>query len=492
MKYPIQLLSNTLSVIGFLLVLQTGLAQDKLTTRFDSVMNAYDRLNWNAMVLVGNTDTILYQRSIGFSNRNNQTPFTNQTLFHTASTGKMFTATRIMQLVNEGKINLSQPVKSLLPQWTLPNLERINIHHLLTHTSGLASAWDHPDYDFKKNYTPAQVKKMMEEVPLVFKEPGERFSYSNIGYTLLGDIIARCDGMPFGQSINKYILAPAGITNGDYANITHAAVPYYQVGAGRFVIDEEMLISQPRPGEGAGGWIMGPVDLYKFVKAYLKNTYLDSSAQSMQSTANHTVDSTKNNYRYGLSVLTGKFANFHLIYGHNGGGKGFSVDAFFDPHSKMIVVMASNQYASSYTISQNLFRVLYGEPIIYPRHNSTIRIIEGMRKQGKDVLINQPDSFFARINVTPNDYLFSMTYFLLDLDKDYAGAADLLAVGRSKFPQAGYMWFNSGLNAVKQQQPQVARQFFTKAKEIGTTGNDPILVEQASAELKTLVKGEAQ
>lgn len=479
---------TSLLAASLLLFCLAGSGQPEWISRFDSVMKSYERLNWNAQVIVGNMDSVCYERSIGFREVTTRQPFTPNTLFHTASVGKMFTSTRILQLVKAGKISLTQPVKSYVPDWNLPNLDKITVHHLLTHTSGLASAWDHPDYDFKRSYSSAEVKKMMEEVPLAFQTPGERFSYSNIGYTLLGEIIARTDKMSFERSISQYIFTPAGISTQSYATLTQAATPYYQVGATTFVPDEEMTLKQYKAGEGAGGWILTTKDLYRFLRAYLRNVYLDSSGQALQLTANRSMDSMQNNFRYGMALLPGKFATPHLVYGHNGGGKGFSVDAYFDPRTKLIVIMASNQYASSYAITRNLFRVLYQEPIGLPDHFPAVKVIEGIRQQGKDLLEDQSDSFFARINVPFTESILYLTYNLLDQGKDYATAIPLLAAGRAKFPQARYIWYNSGMAAAKLQQKEEAVRFFNKTKELASAANDAILLQQTAAQLKLLQK----
>lgn len=477
---------RTFSVGAFLLLFLTSNGQHNLLPRFDSVMKAYESLHWNAMVVVGNTDSVIYEKSIGFSQVKDRLPFTRNTLFQSASVGKMFTSTRILQLVKAGKINLTQPVNKYLPDWKLPNLDKINIHHLLTHTSGLASAWDHPDYDFKKEYTAAELKKLIEEVPLAFQTPGERSGYSNIGYTLLGEIIARMDNMSFRRSIEQYIFGPAGIKLNDKPGVGQVATPYYQVRSTDFLVDEEMAIQRSQPGDGAGGWMLTPMDLYRFLAAWLKDSYLDSQDQLVQITANHTIDSTKPDFRYGLAPLVVKFSTPHFIYGHNGGGKGYSLDAFFDPRTKLIVVMASNQYASSYTITRNLFRVLYQEPIVYPEHSPTVKIMEGIQKWGSAFLVDQPDTFFAKISLKPTEGLFSRTYFILELNKEYAFAADLLTAGRNKFPDFGYMWYNSGLVAVKRQQKQEALQFFSKAKALAITSRDEILLKQSEAQLALL------
>lgn len=465
---------------------QTACTQSPAQSRFDSVMQAYGKLNWNATVLVGDLQGIRYQHSIGFSDIPQKQPLTPQTLFHTASVGKMFTATRIMQLVKAGKIDLNKPIGTYIIGWRLPNIYKITIHHLLTHTSGLASAWDHPNYDFKKQYTADEVKHMMEEVPLVFQTPGERYYYSNIGYTLLGEAIARIDNMPFAQSIEKHIFRPAGIILRKDATIKQFAIPYYQVSSTDFVIDEESKLAGYKAGEGAGGWLLTTHDLYLFAKAWLQGKYLDSTSRRLQQTANHTIDSAKNNFRYGLALLNGPFARPHTIFGHNGGGKGFTTDAFFDPATGLIVIMASNQWSAGYTITSNLFRAAYGEPIVVPEPIASVKLIDHIQQSGTALLLQKPDSFFARLNVPFTTQVIYRTYNLLEIAQDYEKAAALLAAGTSKYPKERYLWYNRGIIASKQHVKAAALNYFNEAKQMANSEKDELLLQQIATQLQLL------
>lgn len=124
----------------------------------------------------------------------------------------MFTVVSILQLVESGQLRLDQTVKELLPESQLKNADKITVHHLLNHTSGLKSPWDHPKWSFKKNYAQEEIVKLIEELPLAFDQPGKQMYYSNAGYTVLGWIIEKKTGLAFDQYFQKHLFSKLGMT----------------------------------------------------------------------------------------------------------------------------------------------------------------------------------------------------------------------------------------------------------------------------------------
>ncbi|WP_410221389.1 serine hydrolase domain-containing protein [Pedobacter sp.] len=458
-----------------------------MVQRLDSVMAAYQGLNWNATVIIGKGDHILYRKAIGFADVANKIPLKEETFLASASVGKMFTATRILQLVGQGKLNLQGTLKQYLPQWNIKGADSITLHHLLTHTSGLASAWDHPDYDFKKNYSPLQFQKMAEEVPLVFDTPGKSYYYSNIGFYLLGEIIAKVDRMPYAKVIEKYIFAPAGINPVEQIEQAgQIAIPYYQVSSTRFIEDREQEISRIAPGDGSGGWILNAQQLYKFLETYQKGKYLSKEAMDIQRTANHHYNGMERNYRYGLALLAPNFKTPKAIFGHNGGGKGFTAEGFFDPASGYTVVMFSNQYGTGYSLTTNLFRVLSGEEIVPSKPLAYIRLIEHLYNRGDEYVTNNTADFFAEIELKPTEFLLSQAFDILQLDKDYQHAKTIAKIGRQIFPTKIGQWLNSADNALKLGEKERAREFYLHAKKLSEEQNDAMSLKAIAVHMSNL------
>lgn len=164
------------------------------------------------IVLNGN---LIYARGFGHATLGAPSAVTPDTLFHMASVTKPFVATAIMQLVEQGKIALDDPVTKHLPYFRLddPRYRLITIRQLLNHTSGMP---DVKDYEWNK---PQDDEGALERYVRGLKgekllwDPGSRFAYSNIGFEILGDVIAKVSGMSFEDDVERQILRPVGMSS---------------------------------------------------------------------------------------------------------------------------------------------------------------------------------------------------------------------------------------------------------------------------------------
>ena len=163
-----------------------------------------------AVVLVGRKGRIVWDKAYGARavepSREAMTP---DTIFDLASLTKVVaTATSIMILVERGKLRLSDPVSLYIPELKGEGRDRITIEQLLTHVSGYA-----PDFDLKERWTgyDEAIKRLIKE-PLR-NPPGNRFTYSDIGFITLGEVVARVGGMPLDQFAQKNIFGPLRMTN---------------------------------------------------------------------------------------------------------------------------------------------------------------------------------------------------------------------------------------------------------------------------------------
>jgi uncharacterized protein YbbC (DUF1343 family)/CubicO group peptidase (beta-lactamase class C family) len=161
-----------------------------------------------AVVLVGRGDAVLYQQAFG--NRAHlpaPEPMTADTIFDLASLTKVVaTTTSVMQLVEQGRIRLNDPVSQFIPDFGRYGKERITIRHLLAHTSGLR-----PDLELEVEFKGADegIRRATEEVPQA--APGERFVYSDINFFLLGDIVRRVGGERLDAYARKHVFDPLGM-----------------------------------------------------------------------------------------------------------------------------------------------------------------------------------------------------------------------------------------------------------------------------------------
>src|ERR1043165_5240210 len=163
-----------------------------------------------AVVLVGRKDRIVWRKAYG-ARALEPAPeaMTLDTIFDLASLTKVVaTATSIMILMERGKLRLSDPVSLHIPELKGEGRDRITIEQLLTHVSGYA-----PDFDLRERWTgyDEAIKRLIKE-PL--RNPsGSRFTYSDIGFITLGEVVARAGGMPLDQFAQKNIFGPLRMTN---------------------------------------------------------------------------------------------------------------------------------------------------------------------------------------------------------------------------------------------------------------------------------------
>jgi uncharacterized protein YbbC (DUF1343 family)/CubicO group peptidase (beta-lactamase class C family) len=163
-----------------------------------------------AVVLAGRKGSIVWRKAYGDrALEPSREPMTPDTIFDLASLTKIVaTATSIMILVESGKLRLTDPVSLHLPELKGEGRDRITIEQLLTHVSGYA-----PDFDLRERWIgyDEAIKRLIKE-PLR-NAPGNRFTYSDIGFITLGEVVARVGGMPLDQFAQKNIFEPLHMTN---------------------------------------------------------------------------------------------------------------------------------------------------------------------------------------------------------------------------------------------------------------------------------------
>ncbi len=159
---------------------------------------------------------LVYAHGFGVMNINEPNrPVTPKTLFHMASITKLFVGTSIMQLWEQGRVDLDKPVVTYLPYFRLadPRYKTITVRQMLRHVSGMPDVedyeWEKPQYDdgALERYVRSLTGKKLRW------DPGSKFAYSNMAYEVLGDLIAEISGMSFDGYVDANILKPLGMSS---------------------------------------------------------------------------------------------------------------------------------------------------------------------------------------------------------------------------------------------------------------------------------------
>ena len=186
-----RILSLLIAIAWLLATPALGLAQDK-AAKIDELMKIYNSYQqFNGAVLVAENGKVIFKKGYGMANMEWNIPVETDTRFRLGSITKQFTSMLVLQLVQDGKIKLEGKLTDYLPDYRKETGDRITIHQLLNHTSGIPSYTGLPNFFQEVSRNPYSVSDFVKKFAsgdLEF-EPGAKFNYNNSGYFLLGAIL---------------------------------------------------------------------------------------------------------------------------------------------------------------------------------------------------------------------------------------------------------------------------------------------------------------
>ncbi|AUD02059.1 serine hydrolase [Spirosoma pollinicola] len=363
---PIQRLAS-LSVLVILLAASTTFAQSK-AAKIDALVQQYvTNRQFNGSVLVAEKGQVIFKKGYGMANMEWNIPNAPDTKFRLGSITKQFTAMLIMQLVEKGKLKLAGKVTDYLPDYPKATGDKITIHHLLTHTSGIPNYTNFPKFFetlSRDPVTPESFTKKFDSMPLDF-EPDTKFSYSNSGYFLLGVIIEKVTGKSYADVLTENILKPAQLANTGYdlfSPILPKRATGYEKKNGGYVNSPYLDMTIPY---AAGSMYSTVEDLYRWDQALYTDKLLSASGKVTMYTP--FLDS----YAYGWGVRNAKIGQLKdslLVIEHTGGINGFNTIISRLPKDKQLVVLLNNTGGAPLSdIRKNILRILYDQPIEAPK-----------------------------------------------------------------------------------------------------------------------------
>jgi len=251
---------------------------------------------FSGTVLIAKNDKTIFSGAYGLASKAYNIPNRIDTKLSIASIGKIFTAIAILQLVEQGKLSLTDTIGKFLPDY--PNKQvsgKVTIHHLLTHSSGLSDIHG-TEYACKK----IALRKVNDFLPLFNKdslkfEPGDHMEYSNAGYVLLGAIIEKVSGEDYFDYINKHIFEPAGMINTGfyeadidvpnratgYTNYLDIGNDYQEFHLGQWRNTSLYNGANASPSGGAGSTVE---DLLRFTQAFKSGKLVNAETIKLMTT----------------------------------------------------------------------------------------------------------------------------------------------------------------------------------------------------------------
>jgi CubicO group peptidase (beta-lactamase class C family) len=318
--------------------------------------------HFNGVVLVAQNGTALFKKAYGFANREWEIPNTVDTRFRIGSITKQFTSFLIMQLVEQGRIELSRKLSDYLPYYRKDNGNKISVHHLLTHTSGLPLFSKNPLPE--DHVGPFPVKEFVEKYcsdDLNF-EPGSSFLYSNCGYYILGAIIESVTGKTYEEALTKMILEPAGMRNTGYDHPEKILLKRaYGYGVDNGVLFNARYQNMSIPF--AAGALYSTVDDFLLWDKVLYSGELLSKKSTNTMLSPHVAGE---NYGYGwyVSKDTSPDASRPItVCSHGGGITQFNSLIVRRIEERILIVIFSNVYGTRLgAMSKGLNNILHNKP----------------------------------------------------------------------------------------------------------------------------------
>lgn len=310
-------------------------------------------------ILIAKGNNILFEKYFGFADQERTIPINPNSLFGMASGGKMFTALCVAKLVEDKKLDYNDHIVKYIDGFSdKTKADKITIHHLLTHTSGVEHYWwGQKSEAFSNAVTINDHLKMVLDVGLK-NDAGKEYEYNNSNYILLGAIIERVSGTDYFTFVKENIFDKAKMNNSGYftsgaKNIVSPLV--------RSEKDDSWIEIERGKGKGssAGGVYSNVNDMLKFSNALRKNLIVSQETlKNMISIKNNNMIVTED---YGYGFIIQKFAQ-ELSYGHGGTAKGVNFEFRYFPNSDITFVIFSNQDNGAYDdLKRNTIKLISGE-----------------------------------------------------------------------------------------------------------------------------------
>ncbi|KQB98843.1 hypothetical protein AQF98_21120 [Pedobacter sp. Hv1] len=316
---------------------------------------ALNRTNiFSGTILLAKNDQILFQYACGDAIKSTRIKNNINTLFNIGSMNKMFTATAIMQLVEQGKLKLDDPISKYIDTAWLPTsiTNKVTIHHLLSHSSGLGDFFG-PAFDQLRYGKISQLKEFKPYIKgdhLAFK-PGTDWSYSNSGMVLLGVVIEEVAHQNYFDYVKQHIYQPSGMKYTDRYNLAQApaniAFGYILQADGTYKDNNN---SSGIRGSSAGGGYSTVGDLYRFALALLNNKLVSESSKKLLFT-----DYMNKGYGYGFQLRNTALGK---VIGHSGGAPGVNAVSYSTVDQGYHIVVLSNYDRAAQRIGDYMLQLI--------------------------------------------------------------------------------------------------------------------------------------
>ena len=367
---------------------------------------------FSGAVLVADEGEVIYKEAFGMANREWNIPNTTDTKFRLASVSKQFCSMVVMQLVQEGKVKLDDKITDYLPYYRKDTGDRITLHHLMSHQSGIkdfTASFDYRGTISRLSFGKDEFIKLHCSGDLS-NEPGTIYSYCNAGYCILGRIIEKVTRKTFEQNLHERIFEPLGMKNSGYDRnryVIEKRASGYTYGP--FGLENADYIDMDSSPGAAGALYSTVEDMFLWDRALYTDKLLDKKYRDLMFTPNRDVPEVKaaggrphSVYGYGWQIYTRTHPvtkRRTKVINHGGAINGFRAmeNRLVDDDAFVIVLCnqgdpfgATEVWNAVVRLSGELIHVVTGQPYRMPgkaRITQDQRMYQMVKAEGVEAAI---------------------------------------------------------------------------------------------------------
>jgi CubicO group peptidase (beta-lactamase class C family) len=445
-------------------------------TKIDELMTLYHQYGqFNGTVLVAERGKIIYKKGFGYANMEWEIPNDPGTKFRLGSITKQFTSMLIMQLVEKGKIKLDDKLFDYLPYYRKDTGEKVSIHHLLTHTSGIPSYTGLPNFFQDISRDPYPVEEFIKKYcsgDLEF-EPGSKYKYNNSGYFLLGAIIEQVAGKTYEKALQENILDPLNMKNTGYDHhepILLKRAAGYEKNYDDFVNAAYLDMSLPY---AAGALYSTVEDLFLWDQALYTEKLLSNKYKQIMFTP------FLSNYAYGWGVrktaLEGNNDSLTTI-SHGGGINGFNTLIVRLIDDRHLIILLNNSGGTNLSeMSQGITNILYDKPYKLPKKSLAEMVYKIVKEKDIETAVKKYYELKKDVDsYNLNEREFNnLGYFFLSREKTKE-AIEIFKLNVEAFPESSNTYDSLGEAYMKNGDKELAIKNYKKSLDLDPTNTNAV------------------
>lgn len=384
------------------------------------VQECYKPTEPGVAVIVVRGGEIIFRKGHGIANLELGVPIEPDMVFRLGSITKQFTAVAILVLAEQGKLAFDDSISKFLPDYPTHG-HLITVEHLLTHTSGIKSYTNMPEWPplWGKDFTVQELIDFFKYQPMEFA-PGKRWAYNNSGYILLGAIIEKVSGLSYEQFIQQSIFEPLGMKQSYYdspSRVIPRRVAGYEKSSEGFANAAYLSMTQPY---AAGALASTVDDLFLWDSALYTEQLLKLETLQRAHISHQLTDGSSTAYGYGWEIS--EYAGHRLIE-HGGGILGFRTRAIRVPDERVFVAVLSNNGGANpgllaFKIAALVIGQPYNEPVPVELRPEVLALYGGVYEinGSEEIHITREDNqlFFQYgesprvelVPISPNEFFF--------------------------------------------------------------------------------------